>query len=103
MKNELDEKRWCLANGKFDNPTPEGKAVLDAFADCIKASAPYRDEYAKAHPELQLDHWDAGYRQLRDFLKETCKDTELKALKEKLKALKEKMRPMIYTLGFLKK
>ena len=100
MKNEVDEKRWCLANGKFDSPSPEGKAVLDAFAACIKASAPFRREFGQSHPELQLDHWDAGYRQLRDLFKETCPE-ELKAFKTALKALKTKMAPMVYELGFL--
>lgn len=102
MKNEVDEKRWCLANGKFDNLTPEGKAVLDAFAACIKASAPFRNDFGKAHPELQLEHWDAGYRQLRDLFKETCPE-ELKKFRAALKALKVKMAPMVYELGFLRK
>lgn len=102
MKNEVDEKRWCLANGKFDSPSPEGKAVLDAFATCIKASAPFRRDFGQNHPELQLDHWDAGYRQLRDLFKETCPE-EFKAFKTALKALKVKMAPMVYELGFLRK
>lgn len=102
MKNEVDEKRWCLANGKFDSPSPEGKAVLDAFAACIKASAPFRREFGQSHLELQLDHWDAGYRQLRELFKTACPE-ELKTFKAALKALKAKMAPMVYTLGFLRK
>lgn len=102
MKNEVDEKRWCLANGKFDSPSPEGKAVLDAFAACIKASAPFRREFGQSHPELQLDHWDAGYRQMRELFKTACPE-ELKAFKAALKTLKAKMAPMVYTLGFLRK
>ena len=102
MKNEVDEKRWCLANGKFDSPSPEGKAVLDAFAACIKASAPFRRDFGQSHPELQLDHWDAGYRQLKQLFSEVCTD-EFKQFKAALKALKAKMAPMVYSLGFLKK
>lgn len=102
MKNEVDEKRWCLANGKFDNPSPEGKAVLDAFAACIKASAPFRREFGQSHPELQLEHWDCGYRQMRELFKSACPE-ELKAFKAALKALKAKLAPMIYELGFLRK
>lgn len=102
MKNEVDEKRWCLANGKFDSPSPEGKAVLDAFAACIKASAPFRREFGQSHPELQLDHWDCGYRQLRELFKTACPE-ELKTFKAALKALKAKLAPMIYELGFLRK
>lgn len=102
MKNEVDEKRWCLANGKFDNPSPEGKAVLDAFAACIKASAPFRREFGQSHPELQLEHWDAGYRQMRELFKTACPE-ELKSFRSALKALKAKMAPMVYELGFLRK
>ena len=100
MKNEVDEKRWCLANGKFDSPSPEGKAVLDAFAACIKASAPFRREFGQSHPELQLEHWDAGYRQMKGLFKTACPE-ELKVFKAALKALKAKMAPMVYSLGFL--
>ena len=102
MKNEVDEKRWCLANGKFDNPSPEGKAVLDAFAACIKASAPFRREFGQSHPELQLDHWDAGYRQLKQLFSEVCTN-EFKQFKAALKTLKTKMQPLVYELGFLRK
>ena len=102
MKNEVDEKRWCLANGKFDNPSPEGKAVLDAFAACIKASAPFRRDFWQSHPELQLDHWDAGYRQLKQLFSEVCIN-EFKQFKTALRTLKTKMQPLIYELGFLRK
>ena len=102
MKNEVDEKRWCLANGKFDNPSPEGRAVLDAFAACIKTSAPFRREFGQSHPELQLEHWDAGYRQMRELFKTACPE-ELKSFRSALKALKAKMAPMVYELGFLRK
>ena len=102
MKNEVDEKCWCLVNGKFDNPSPEGKAVLDAFAACIKASAPFRRDFGQSHPELQLDRWDAGYRQLKQLFSEVCIN-EFKQFKAVLKTLKTKMQPLIYELGFLRK
>ena len=102
MKNETDEQRWCLANGKFDNLSIEAKDVLDAFAACIKASAPFRRDFGQNHPELQLDHWDAGYRQLKQLFSEVCIN-EFKQFKAVLKTLKTKMQPLIYELGFLRK
>lgn len=102
MKNEVDEKRWCLANGKFDNLSNESIATLDAFAECIRKSASYRGEYSKLHPEYSLNCWDCGWQQSREFFKETCSD-EVKILRSKIKALKEKLNANVYNLGFLNK
>lgn len=102
MKNEVNEQRFVLSSGKLSQLTREGQAVLDAFRDCLVASAGFRDEYNGIHTELCLDRWDASFYQLRSLFKETCPE-ELKAFKAAMKALKEKMRPMVYELGFLKK
>lgn len=105
-KNFKDETRWCLENGKFIDPSPEGKRALDAFKRCLIESAPMRDEYGKTHDTLQLtrknNRWDAGYRQLKGLFEEACPEAfaELKAAR---KALQAKMLPMVYELGFLNK
>ena len=102
MKNEIDEQRWCLANGKFDNLSMEAKDVLDAFAECMKKSASFRGEYSKLHPEYHLECWDCGWRQQREFFKEVCLN-EVKSLREKVKTLKNKIEEMVYVIGFLQK
>lgn len=99
--NFQDESRWCKANGKFDNPSREAVEVMEAYRTCIRNSAPARREFHKQHPELQLNRWDAGYRQLKVLFADACPD-DFKVLKEKVKNLKSKMLPLVYELGFLR-
>ena len=100
--NFKDERRFIRSSGKLDNLTPEGKKVLDDFKACLSASAKARPEYAKAHPELQVQRWDCGWRQLKGLFVEAC-PTEFAQLKASFKALKGKMLPLVYELGFLYK
>ena len=99
--NFQDESRWCKANGKFVNLSHEAAEVMEAYRTCIRNSAPARREFHKQHPELQLNRWDAGYRQLKVLFAEACPD-DFKVLKEKVKNLKSKMLPLVYELGFLR-
>jgi hypothetical protein len=101
-QNSKEETRFIRSSGKLDSLTPEGQKVLDDFKACLSASAKARPEYAKAHPELQVQRWDCGWRQLKGLFAEACPD-EFAQLKASFKALKDKMLPLVYELGFLKK
>lgn len=101
-QNSKEETRFIRSSGKLDNLTPEGQKVLDDFKACLSASAKARPEYAKAHPELQVQRWDCGWRQLKGLFAEAC-PTEFAQLKASFKALKDKMLPLVYELGFLYK
>ena len=101
-QNSKEETRFIRSSGKLDSLTPEGQKVLDDFKACLSASAKARPEYAKAHPELQVQRWDCGWRQLKWLFAEACPD-EFATLKADFKALKDKMLPLVYELGFLKK
>ena len=101
-QNSKEETRFIRSSGKLDNLTAEGQKVLDDFKACLSASAKARPEYAKAHPELQVQRWDCGWRQLKGLFAESCPD-EFATLKADFKALKDKMLPLVYELGFLKK
>lgn len=101
-QNSKEETRFIRSSGKLDNLTAEGQKVLDDFKACLSASAKARPEYAKAHPELQVQRWDCGWRQLKGLFAEACPD-EFATLKADFKALKDKMLPLVYELGFLKK
>jgi hypothetical protein len=101
-QNSKEETRFIRSSGKLDSLTPEGQKVLDCFKTCLSASAKARPEYAKAHPELQVQRWDCGWRQLKGLFAEACPD-EFATLKADFKALKDKMLPLVYELGFLKK
>jgi hypothetical protein len=97
-ENSKDETRFITK--KLTDLTPEGQKVLDDFKACLKASAKARPAYSKAHPELQVQRWDAGWRQLKGLFEETCLD-QFNQLKTDFKALKDKMLPLVYELGFL--
>ena len=98
-QNSKDASRFIA--DKLHDLTPEGQAVLDDFKACLRASASARPAYAKAHPELQVQRWDAGVRQLKGLFAEAA-PKEFAQLKTDFKALKEKMLPLVYELGFLK-
>ena len=97
-ENSKDETRFIA--DKLTGLTPEGQKVLDDFRDCLKASAKARPEYHKAHPELQVNRWDCGWRQLKGLFEEACPD-QFATLKADFNALKDKMLPLVYELGFL--
>lgn len=101
-QNSKEETRFIRSSGKLDSLTPEGQKVLDDFKACLSASAKARPEYAKAHPELQVQRWDCGWRQLKGLFAEAS-PTEFAQLKVSFKALKDKMLPLVYELGFLYK
>ena len=100
-QNSKDDSCYIRSSGKLDSLTEEGQKVLDDFKACLTASAKARPEYHKAHPELQVNRWSAGWRQLKGLFEEAC-PTEFNQLKEDFKALKAKMLPMVYSLGFLR-
>lgn len=101
-QNFKDDIRFCRATNKFVGHSTEAKRVLDAFARCITETATARPTYHKGNPELQVNRWDAGYRQLKVLFEEAAPEA-FKELKAATKALKEKMLPQVYELGFLKK
>ena len=79
----------------------EAQAVLDKANEIVKKTFPYRNLYNDSHPEVQINNWDCGFYQIKMLCKEYMPDL-LKEFKEIYKALADKMRPMVYTLGFLK-
>ena len=81
--------------------SPEAQAVLDKANEIVKKTFPYRNLYNDSHPEVQINNWDCGFYQIKMLCKEYMPDL-LKEFKEIYKALADKMRPMVYTLGFLK-
>jgi hypothetical protein len=98
-QNSKDETRFIA--DKLTDLTPEGQKVLDDFKACLKASAKARPEYHKAHPELQVNRYDCGWRQLKGLFEESCPE-QFAILKADFKNLKDKMLPLVYELGFLK-
>lgn len=102
LLNDKDEQRYILSSGKLNDLTEEGKVCLSAYRSCFLASKNQRPEYSAQNPKYQLDRWDCGYFQQKDFFEKAC-PAEHKELKKCIKALADKMRPMVYELGFLRK
>lgn len=76
----------------------EAKAVLDKANEILDATMSRRKVYNEEHPEYQVNNWDCGWYQIKAM----ATKEELKEFKALFDKLADKMRPMVYTLGFLK-
>lgn len=81
--------------------SPEAQAVLDKACDIVRNTFKYRGLFDSVRPEYQIMNWDCGWYQIKALAKEYDK-TEYDEFVELYKKLADKMRPMVYTLGFLK-
>lgn len=82
--------------------SPDAQKVLDMARKLVIDSFPLRQAAHTVKPEMHLASWDAGWYQIRNgILKDNFKD-EYKAFTDAYKALASRMKPMVYTLGFLK-
>ena len=88
-------------NDVYNKLSPDAKHVLDLATSLLENSMGIRQMVAQQHPEYHLDAWDAGYAQLKLVWKEYLKD-EYKAFRDAYKTLEDRLRPMVYTLEFLK-
>jgi len=88
-------------NDVYNSLSPDAKAVLDMATALVNKSISIRQLVSQQHPEYHLDAWDAGYAQLKLVWKDYFKD-DFKAFRDAYKALEDRMRPLVYTLGFLK-
>ena len=81
--------------------SPEAQKVLDKANDIVRNTFKYRELFDSEHPEYQIMNWDCGWYQIKALAKEYAK-SDYEEFVKLYKALKSKMRPMVYTLGFLK-
>lgn len=79
----------------------EAQAVLGKANDIVRNTFRYRSLLNGMHPEYQIMNWDCGWYQIKALAKEYDK-AEYEEFAKLYKALENKMRPMVYTLGFLK-
>ena len=79
----------------------EAQAVINKANEIVRNTFRYRELFNGAKPEYQIMNWDCGWYQIRELAKEYDKANydEFVCL---FKQLEDKMRPMVYTLGFLK-
>lgn len=79
----------------------EAQAVLDKASDIVRNTFKYRELFNQEHPEYQIMNWDCGWYQIKALAKEYAK-SDYEEFVKLFKELENKMRPMVYTLGFLK-
>lgn len=81
----------------YNKLSPDAKTVLDMASALVEKFINIRQLVSQQHPEYHLDAWDAGYAQLKLIWKDY-----FKAFRDAYKTLEDRMRPLVYTLGFLK-
>lgn len=81
--------------------SPEAQKVLDKANEIVINTFKYRELFDSEHPEYQIMNWDCGWYQIKALAKEYAK-SDYEEFVKLFKALGSKMRPMVYTLGFLK-
>ena len=91
----LFEEHW------YDRLSTTAKAVLDMATDMVKKSMPYRDEYESTYDERHLRAWDAGWYQLKEVCKKYLPD-KFKQFTQLFKQLGDELRPLVYSVGFLR-
>ena len=79
----------------------EGQAVLNKANEIVRTTFKYRELFNGSNPEYQIMNWDCGWYQVKALAKEYGRN-DLDEFNTLFKALADKMRPMVYTLGFLK-
>ena len=98
---KVSSERYVYTKLQGIELSKEAKDVLDMAIELTKASFKYRELFNEEHPEYQIENWDCGWYQIKGMLKEFMPN-ELKGFNELFKKLADKMRPMVYTLNFLK-
>ena len=91
----LFEEHW------YDRLSTTAKAVLDMATDMVKKSMPYRDEYESTYEDRHLRAWDAGWYQLKEVFKKYLPD-DFKQFTQLFKQLGDELRPLVYSVGFLR-
>lgn len=97
---------WVTAMQQYGLNDNGMELIYEAFT-LLKQSQPFRSSYSALHPELQLEHWDAGWKQLKNFWKEVAdKEPVFKIEYDKFMELRKNLfasaRAKIVPLGFLK-
>lgn len=83
------------------NLSETAKQLLSMAADMTVNSMKYRTLFESDHPEYHIHTWDAGYYQLKNLWKEYLQE-DFKLFRDLFKQFGNELRPMVYSLGFLR-
>lgn len=77
------------------------KQLLSMATEMTIKSMKYRTLFESDHPDYHIHTWDAGYYQLKNLWKEYLPE-DFKRFRELLKQFGNELRPLVYSLGFLR-
>lgn len=77
------------------------KQLLSMATDMTVKSMKYRTLFESDHPDYHIHTWDAGYYQLKNLWKEYLPE-DFKKFRDLFKSFGNELRPLVYSLGFLR-
>ena len=83
------------------NLSDTAKQLLSMATDMTIKSMKYRTLFESDHPDYHIHTWDAGYYQLKNLWKEYLPE-DFKRFRELFKSFGNELRPLVYSLGFLR-
>ena len=83
------------------NLSDTAKQLLSMATDMTVKSMKYRTLFESDHPDYHIHTWDAGYYQLKNLWKEYLPE-DFKRFRELFKQFGNELRPLVYSLGFLR-
>ena len=77
------------------------KQLLSMATEMTIKSMKYRTLFESDHPDYHIHTWDAGYYQLKNLWKEYLPE-DFKRFRDLFKQFGNELRPLVYSLGFLR-
>ena len=77
------------------------KQLLSMATEMTVKSMKYRTLFESDHPDYHIHTWDAGYYQLKNLWKEYLPE-DFKRFRYMFKSFGNELRPLVYSLGFLR-
>jgi hypothetical protein len=78
------------------------KRLIELATEMTVKSMKYRTLFESDHPDYHIHTWDAGYYQLKNLWKEYLPE-DFKRFRDLFKQFGNELRPLVYSLGFLRK
>ena len=83
------------------NLSDTAKQLLSMATEMTIKSMKYRTLFESDHPDYHIHTWDAGYYQLKNLWKEYLPE-DFKRFRDLFKSFGNELRPLVYSLGFLR-
>ena len=107
MFNDARTSKERYVFALFQNPevcqhlSDTAKQLLSMATEMTVKSMKYRTLFESDHPDYHIHTWDAGYYQLKNLWKEYLPE-DFKRFRDLFKQFGNELRPLVYSLGFLR-